>query len=354
MANATPSASLGFQNFFSALLTSDITSSSTDIPMDTIPNSSEGFLVIEPDSTTAREVIFYNSKTALKVVCPSAANGRGQDDTTAGAHSTGATVIMAPVSAFYEALQSFVGMLDDVKGGWYNAIKESESWTYSSYDSTNKTGVITVPSDATTRFAKGMRVRFTNNGSTQYGIITNLTSTTLTVYFGTDYSLTNAAITVPYFSPHKAPIGFPLSPVKWTVSVTDTSDRTQNTPTQNTWYNIGTTNSQIGIPIGLWRTYYEVTAGIVRSASASVGIRTTLSTANNTESDKNMTAYSEVQGPATMIDHFNTFHVEGIIDITSAATYYLNARNEFSSATSISFYGSTYRNTNIKAICAYL
>lgn len=104
--SATPTSALGFQNFFSATLTGDITSSSTDILMDAIPNATEGFLVIEPDSTTAREVIFYNSKTALKVVCPSAADGRGQDDTSAGAHSTGATVIMAPVAGFWEAFQS--------------------------------------------------------------------------------------------------------------------------------------------------------------------------------------------------------------------------------------------------------
>ena len=103
---ATPTSALGFQNFFSAVLTGDLTASTTDILMDAIPNATEGFLVIEPDSTTAREVIFYNSKTALKVVCPSAADGRGQDDTTAGAHSTGATVIMAPVAGFWEAFQA--------------------------------------------------------------------------------------------------------------------------------------------------------------------------------------------------------------------------------------------------------
>lgn len=102
---ATPTTDLGFQNFFQATLTGDITASSVDILMDNIPNASQGFLVIEPDSSTNREVIFYTSKTALKVVCPSAADGRGQDDTTAVAHSTGATVIMAPVAGFFEALQ---------------------------------------------------------------------------------------------------------------------------------------------------------------------------------------------------------------------------------------------------------
>ena len=111
---ATPTSALGFQNFFSATLTGDITATSTDILMDAIPNSSQGFLVIEPNSTTAREVIFYTSKTALKVVCPSAADGRGQDDTTAGIHVTGATVIMAPVAAFWEAFQSGLAFTNNV------------------------------------------------------------------------------------------------------------------------------------------------------------------------------------------------------------------------------------------------
>ena len=106
MAEATPTTGLGFDNFFSATLTGDITASSTDILMDTIPTSSEGFLVIEPDSTSTREIIYYNSKTALKVVCPSASTGRGQGGTTAGAHSTGATVICAPIAEMFEALQN--------------------------------------------------------------------------------------------------------------------------------------------------------------------------------------------------------------------------------------------------------
>lgn len=105
MAEQTPTTALGFDNFFQASLTGDITASSTDILLDAIPTASEGFLVIEPDSTTAREIIYYNSKTALKVVCPSA-DARGQGGTTAGAHSTGATVIMAPIAEMFEALQN--------------------------------------------------------------------------------------------------------------------------------------------------------------------------------------------------------------------------------------------------------
>jgi hypothetical protein len=101
---ASPTTSISFQNFFSAQLSADISASDTDIPMDNIPNGSEGFLVIEPDSTTKREIIYYNSKTALKVICPSVADGRGQDDTSATTHASGSTVIMAPIAAYFETL----------------------------------------------------------------------------------------------------------------------------------------------------------------------------------------------------------------------------------------------------------
>lgn len=109
---ATPTSAMGYQNFFSATLSGDITASSTDILLDNIPNSNQGYLVIEPDSPTNREVIFYTSKTALKVVCTSAADGRGQDDTSAKAHLQGSAVIMAPVAGHLESLQSGASLTD--------------------------------------------------------------------------------------------------------------------------------------------------------------------------------------------------------------------------------------------------
>ena len=71
-----------------------------------------------------------------------------------------------------------------------------ESWTFSSWDSTTKIGVITVPTDATTKYSAGMRVKFTQTtGGTKFGIIHDVTATTLSVFFGTDYTLNNEAIT---------------------------------------------------------------------------------------------------------------------------------------------------------------
>lgn len=105
--------SVGFENFFSTTLNGAISDSDLTINLNAVPTPSEGFLVIEPDNASKREVIYYTSKGASSVTCPSGAgNGRGYDGTSATSHSDGATVIMAPVAAMFEALQDMSAIAD--------------------------------------------------------------------------------------------------------------------------------------------------------------------------------------------------------------------------------------------------
>lgn len=183
--SATPTTSLSFQNFFSATLSSGISSTDTDIFLDTIPNGSEGFLVIDPDSTTSREVIYYNSKTALKVVCPSVADGRGQDDTTATSHNQGTTVIMAPIAAYFETLLS---LFTTSPQGWTSL---SGTFTGVVYNG-NRSYTVTTSVDQSAIVDPGMRVRTTRGttaptqcadleaSSSQYFNDTSLTGMTFT------------------------------------------------------------------------------------------------------------------------------------------------------------------------------
>lgn len=91
--------------------------------------------------------------------------------------------------------------------GW---IATGEAWSYSSYSSILHTGVITVPSDATIKYSKGMWVRFVQaTGGTKWGRIIALTSTSLTVDLKDGQTLVNEAITSPVYSPLKAPFGSP-------------------------------------------------------------------------------------------------------------------------------------------------
>ncbi len=105
---------LGWQNKYSTTLSSGISASDTTIPLTSVPTPTEGYLIIEPDSSTAWEEIYYTSKTGSEVVCPSVGAGRGQGGSTATSHSAGATVRMDTSAEMFEALQDGTGLGDDV------------------------------------------------------------------------------------------------------------------------------------------------------------------------------------------------------------------------------------------------
>lgn len=100
---ATPN--LSFQNFFTTTLASGITASDTTIYLNSLPTGSEGYLVIEPDSATNKEIIYFTSKGANFVTLPSVAAGRGVGGTSAVSHSSGVTVQMNVVAEHFKALQ---------------------------------------------------------------------------------------------------------------------------------------------------------------------------------------------------------------------------------------------------------
>lgn len=223
--------------------------------------------------------------------------------------------------------------------GWIPA----GTFTYASADA--PTYVITVASGAASIYNVGDRIKLTDS-TVKYFIITAVTDTTLTVYGGTDYTLTGGAITLPYYSHQKAPLGFPMNPVKWTVIVTDNSARTQSSPANGTWYNLG--SNSIVIPIGIWNVDYTG-IGLVNASSAEINFYTTLSTANNSESDN--TFSGQLGGVNTIL--YSSFYKTKVLSLAAKTTYYFNMKTTSSAATSIQL-----ANTNaplvIRTVCAYL
>lgn len=218
----------------------------------------------------------------------------------------------------------------------------SVSLTYSSAD--GPTYVCTTGSDLTGVIPVGARIKLTHSATTKYFIVTAINSTTITLYGGTDYTLAATAITAVSYSVAKAPLGFPLSPAKWTVTTTDTSDRAQASPTSGTWYNLGSLS--ISIPIGCWRVFYQVTLDAAGTNSA---IYVTLSSANNSESDNATTCLSFAS--TSRIQQTQTR--ETLIDLAAKASRFLNAKTSVSGLSSIDFRGDLQK-TVIQAVCAYL
>ena len=179
----TATSNFGWQNKFSTTLSSGITASDTTIPLTSLPTPSEGFLVIEPDSSTNWEVIYYTSKTGSAVVCTSVASGRGQDDSTAQSHSAGATVRMDTTAGMFEVLQNMSAMTPGSAGGTAFA----SGWTLIpstvpntvTYNGNRSYTCVVNSTDLTSYISAGMRVRTTRtvaaptqctslNGTTQY------------------------------------------------------------------------------------------------------------------------------------------------------------------------------------------
>ena len=234
--------------------------------------------------------------------------------------------------------------------GW---IEVFETWTYASADA--PTFTFTVVGDKSTKYYPGMRIKLTQT-TVKYFIITKVVysspNTTITVYGGTDYTLANAAIIYPYYSSAKAPAGFPLDPTKWTVTVTDSTQRSKTTDISNsTWYNIDAA-AQISVPIGIWNVSYMVYgSSSVTATPAWHAVRVCLSSSSNSCSD-NLSLREHLV--LTDLDN-NILSVATIKVVTTAkTTYYVNIQCSASTAITLLRYYNDLYPMAIKAECAYL
>ena len=224
------------------------------------------------------------------------------------------------------------GSLLGPHGGW---IPVSENLIFSSADAPSY--VLYTNEDVTGKYSPGMRLKF-NQASTMYGIITKIanvsgTHSLMTFYGGTDYSATGTSITSTYYSREKAPVGFPLDSTKWTVQITDTTLRSQASPTQNTWYNLGAVS--ISLPIGMWKVSYSGQGGAQINGIA-VDFVMTLSTGNNSESDSDFTtSFYKKGGTSTDFRLYASAFIEKNLNVAAKTVYYFNTRTVSASVANI-------------------
>ena len=193
-------------------------------------------------------------------------------------------------------------------------------------------------------------------GTTEYGIVTAATfstDTTLTVQVPEGGAIpTTGGVSAISYSIMKSPFGFPLDPDKWTVTTINSTDASQSSPTNGTWYNLGSIN--ISIPTGVWSVRYQASLYITKAASTDLRAALTLSTSNSSESDSDLTSFQQIGGASgtlTLATHMNK---NKIMTTTAATVYYLNAKSLVGSASNLVVIGSSGHPTRITATCAYL
>lgn len=249
----------------------------------------------------------------------------------------------------------------NLKAGW---IPFPATLTYASADtasggatSTNgvSTYTATMSGDYSGVFSQGMRLWLTQTTS-KFFIITKVAysggTTTLTFYGGTDYSLANATITAAYYSAFKAPYGFPLDPAKWTVETINTNNGFQSSPAVGTWYNIDTV--QITVPIGSWNVFYQASVYGAKGTTLTTSLFITLSTANNSQSDINMSAQVFSEGASGTIGIVGTVGRQKFVTNSSAKqTQYINRKTDTSGVTGINTQANVAP-TILRAVCTLL
>lgn len=182
------------------------------------------------------------------------------------------------------------------------------------------------------------------------GIITKIGAysggaTLVTVYGGTDYTLTNATISNPYFSTMKVPYNFNASVDKWRVLYISGATGTQSSPVNGTWYNLA---GSISIPIGAWQVDYSLQNNATAASSTTLQFYSTLSKANNTESNTEFTTLVAIASGTAFT--FPARLYGGLIKQQSKTTWYLNSSTAVSTYTSLNVYGGI----KISAKCLYL
>lgn len=148
-----------------------------------------------PSDGTTADVADYNTPITTIV---NAINGNLDNTNIAsGAAITGSKLADASIDIATKA---------SANSGWVGV---SDSWSYSSWTAGTRIGVITVPTDGTAKYSAGMKIKITQStGGVKYGFITAVATTTLTAFFGLDYTLNNEAISSISYSIAYAPLGY--------------------------------------------------------------------------------------------------------------------------------------------------
>ena len=192
--------------------------------------------------------------------------------------------------------------------------------------------------------------------ATEYGVITNVTSSTIQVFCPEGYGIPNETLSAPFYSTQDTPYGFPRDKGKFEILVLLGQSFSQNTPTSDVWYN---NNIQISVPLGAWDLGYNVNFYQDDTAGELHGT-VTLSTGNSTESDIELSSYRQI----AMTGANFTYDIAQVSksvykNLASSDIYYLNIKTYNSGYDLISIRGSIPSDSSatpsvVFARCAYI
>jgi hypothetical protein len=231
--------------------------------------------------------------------------------------------------------------------GW---MLDLNTWSYVSADASVKTYVVSVNANMTGKINIGTKVRLTNGGTTKYFKVSAVGSysggaTQITLYGGTDYSLSDSSIMNVSYSSGHAPVGFPMDITKWIHEVVNATDQPVSSPTAGVWKQAG--NLQIDVPIGTWDLFFKGTFA-ANTTGILIGLYLSLSTSSSSETNNKFTQFiSHNTGYSAYQVVYFPISVSHELTVTSKTRYYVILK-PLSEVGAISA-GGNYAATVIKA-----
>lgn len=141
-----------------------------------------------------------------------------------------------PINTRINNSETYLALYDDdiesIRSGWIpvTIAGVAETWTFNSVSGI--LGVINVASDATTRFQKGDKIKFTQSSTVKQGVIVDIPNSTSIAYFGD--TLTNNPISNIFISRADRPFGFNKH-LREVVKVRTSRQTTQSIDNSSNW-----------------------------------------------------------------------------------------------------------------------
>ena len=182
--------------------------------------------------------------------------------------------------------------------------------------------------------------------ATEYGIVTKVTASKLTVFTGTDHNIPNMTLSAPHYSTQKSPFGFPTARNKWEIVVPLAVNF--NTVSQS----FVTMTYTIFVPIGAWYLRSQIGLQIAHAAGGTRRVYITLSSNAATETNKDTTALLGYALGTQLTQTESVVSTLGSVDQTADTTYTLIGKVS-GTATTVTIMPDVVP-SYIKAECAYL
>lgn len=177
--------------------------------------------------------------------------------------------------------------------------------------------------------------------ATEYGMVIDATytsgNTTISVFTGKNNTAPAENLTNVAYSYSRTPPGFNAAEGNWDIDVIIRSTQSISGPTAGTWYNV---IGQVSVPVGDWELDYQASLGAYKLSSTAINVKTTLSTANNSESEPLLTATVSNEGPTGTISTYPHISRHRLISQVAQATWYLNMSTTTSGASALQVNGA--------------